>query len=484
MDFDRLTTLLENTPNFGIIRMRKAPLILSFLHWEFKTKNTYSLPFTELVRRLVDYIELLKDEWESTEDQDLNLRARAYLNDWTTRGFLLNSPDPKTGEPQIELSSDTEKVFAWVDEAFNKQRFVGTDSRFRDIFRKLREVVEKSTEDPQVRLKKLDEEKIKIEQEIERIQKTGKVTLLENHQVEENFIEINRMARTLLADFKDVEKNFREIGKQIYEKQSELIYQKGAILGLALDAWSDLRLKPQGRSFYSFLAFLQSDEQKNELKELVDQLYILLDQHNIPYGEDMFLHYLKRHLHKYSERVMESNDKLSEKLNRALAEKALIERKRIRELVHEIRMLALKVKDNPPDDDAFIEVPVFEADIRLPLNRRLVLGGDEEIIHRQADEGILDIADIDWSQIYNQYFVDKNVLMERIHDLLIEHPSVTLKEVLENYPAEKSLTEIITYISIATQHSRHQILAEKEELLPIDINGNRFIKAPLIVFNR
>lgn len=481
MDYLRLTQLFELHPAFGFIRSRKVSLIASFLFMEFRQKSSYRIPYFDLSKRLADYLEYLQDEPEKEEEIDKEKRARLYLDQWTDKGFLIKAPDDKTGEPYIELNAPTEKVLNWIDEAMSQQRFVGTDSRFRDIFRKLKEVVELSTADPALRLEQLEQEKQKLEYEMEQIRQTGKVQIMERHQVEENFIEISRMAKSLLADFKDVEKNFQRIGRHLYEKQVELIHAKGALLEIALNAWTALKNEEQGKSFYAFWNFLQSDSQKEELRQLTQQFYQLLAEHGIPFGEDQFLKHLKRNLHNSGTRVLESNDRLAEKLNRVLAEKSMLERMRILELIGEIRKYAHQAVNDPPEDENFMEVPVFEADIRLPLNKRMVLGPEEDMVLQSQLQEAEEAPD--FSRLFDQFYVDKKELESRIRQLLGSRSSVSLKEVTYHYPVEKGLSEIVTYFSIASQHPRHQILeTEQEEIIYRTHSAS--IHIPKIVFNR
>lgn len=482
MDFHRLAQLFDQYPAFGLIRAYKAPLITSFLYQEFKSKSNYRTPYFDLSKRLTDYMEYLQDEPEANETEDRNLRARLYLDRWTDKGFLIKAPDEKTGEHFIELTSATEKVLNWLEEALHQQRFVGTDSRFRDIFRKLKEVVEYSTADPEIRLSQLEQEKAKLEQEMEQIRLTGQVKIMEKHQVEENFIEISRMAKSLLADFKDVEKNFQHIGRNLYEKQTGLLYTKGSLLEIALNAWLILKDEEQGKSFYAFWNFLQSDTQKEELKQLIQQLYQLLDEHQIKYGEDQFLKYLKRNLHHSGTRVLESNDRLAEKLNRVLAERNVHERMRILELIRDIKQYALQIINDPPQEENFMELPVFEAEIRLPLNKRMVLGPEEDMVVESQQDDEQEVPDL--SQLFNQFFVDKKELESRISFLLNEKKSVSLQEVVEQYPIEKGLSEVVTYFAIASQHPRHEIVADEEEEIIFRPAIGETIKAPKIIFHK
>jgi hypothetical protein len=482
MDHPRLSQLFEHHPAFAFIRARKAPMMAAFLFSEFRQKSNYRAPYFDLSKRLADYLEYLQDEPEKEEDPDNEKRARLYLDQWTDKGFLIKAPDDKTGEPYIELNTSTEKVLNWLEEALNQERFIGTESRFKDIVRKLKEVVELSTANPDLRLEQLEAEKKKLDQEIDQIHLTGKVQIMERHQVEENFIEISRMAKSLIADFKDVEKNFQKIGRSLYEKQTELTYTKGALLEIALNAWAILKNEEQGKSFYAFWSFLESDAQKEELRQLTQRFYELLNELEIAYGEDQFLKHLKRNLLNSGKRVLESNDRLAEKLNRVLAEKSMLDRIRILDLIREIKILAHIVVNNPPEDDDFMTIPVFEADIRLPLNRRMVLGQEEDVVIESQEEEKEDLPD--FSSLFNQFFVDKKILEGRINGLLANKQAVSLKDVISRYPVEQGLSEIVTYFSIASQNPRHEISSSEEEEIVLSNDHQRIIITPKIIFHK
>lgn len=487
MNIEQLNILLNNSPSITLLNARNSPLILSFLYKEFLSTHTTRKTNTELSRKLSDELER-GDDYSEEEDtkalfEDSTVRAKRYLEQWTNKGYLLKSPD-ETGEHWHELTTDSAKTLRWVEELVNRQRFIGTNSRFKDIFQKIKMLVDNSTVDPDKKVHELEEKKLALQKQIDYIKLTGKVDTLDNTQIEEEFSELNRQAKSLLADFREVEENFKKIARDIYEKQSAQVYSKGGLLGLALDAWSELREKPQGKSFYAFWEFLQSDASKEEYKQLIDLLYSLLEERNINYANDPFLRFLKRYLHEHGKYVLESNDKLAEKLNRLLAEKNLMERKRAMELIQEIRQLALQSIDFPPESEEFMKVEVFEADINLPLARKLNYGQQEEIIRRQPGESEEDQGQPDLSLLYNQFVVDKKRLEGNIKQLLQERNEITLGEIVAQRPIEKGLSEVVTYFSIATQQSKNHINKEEQEVIVIDKLNNRKIHIPKIVFKK
>lgn len=483
MNREKLSSLIKDSPSVRLVCAHNAVLILSFFYKEFKSTNTIRRSNAELVRKLADELE----DWneESKEDAkeftgDTTLQAKKYLEQWTEKGYLLKVPD-ETGEHWHELTTDTIKTLEWLEMLLSRQRFVGADSRFKDIFRKIKMLITDSSEDPEQKINELETQKKELERQIALIRETGKVNPLDNTQVEEQFTEVNKMAKALLADFREVEENFKRIARDIYEKQSAQAYTKGGLLGIALDAYEELRQKDQGKSFYAFWEFLQSDASKEEFKGMIEQLYNLLKDRRIEYGNDQFLRHLKRYLHEYGKRVLESNDKLGEKLNRLLAEKALAERKKALELIRDIRTLALQTVNNPPADHPFIEPEVFEAAVDLPLARGLNYGQDDYVIRRQpgTEERATDLPDL--SILYQQFTLNRKKLEENVRKLLLERSSLTLREVTEHYPVEKGLSEVLTYFSIASRYPQSYIDKQEEEVI---IVNEKQVRIPKLYFKR
>lgn len=482
---DQIKNLQEQSPSILLLRAQNAPLILSFLYREFLSANIIRKTNTELIRRLSDLLEAAEvneiDSGEVNLLEDSALRAKRYLELWTNKGYLLKAPD-ESGEHWHELTTDAIKTLRWVEDLINRQRFVGAHSRFRDIFDKIKSLVRNTTTDPAQKIRELEEQQQDLQKQIDYIHQTGKVDTLDSTQIEEEFLELNRQAKSLLADFREVDENFRHIARDIYEKQSAQVYSKGGLLGLALDAWSELRQKDQGKSFYAFWEFLQSDASKEEYKQLIDHLYLLLEERNIRQGNDQFLRFLKKYLHEYGKRVLESNDKLAEKLNRLLAERSLMERKRAMELIQQIRHLALKTIHDPPEG-SFVEIEVFEAEMNLPLSRKLNYGQQDEVIRRQPGEQEETAGSPDFSLLYRQFVVDKKKLESQIRQLLNDRQEISLGEVLAIYPVEKGLSEVVTYFSIATQQPRSSINDAEREWISLN-DQDKKIQIPKIVFKR
>lgn len=484
MDYHKTDMLLSTEASIRIIRANNAPLIISFLHNEFKISHRAAIAHSELIHKLSDFLENVNySDTELTEEpEDIETRSKRYLDTWTDQDYLRKYPND-AGEHFYELTPDAEKVLQWV-EGLEKRAFVGTESRFKDIFKKLKDIVDNTLDDPLAKIKELEKKKKEIEEEIRQIKITQSVITFNETQIKERFYEVNKISKELLSDFKEVEQNFKDIIRNIYEKQSDKSYTKGQIMGYALDAIEELKQKDQGRSFYAFWQFLIADKSQEELKQLIDSVYQLLNDKGIEYEDDKFLKRMKTSLYTAGKKVIDSNKQLSAKLSKMLSEQNMADRRKAMELIADIRNMALKVLNNPPKGDCFISIDGYP-ELNLAMHRPLGEEPQEAIIRNHpGDIAEPDIMDINFDILFNNFGVNKSQLQGHINDLLKDKKQISLAEVIKLHPLEKGLSEVLTYLSIASQSNKHIISDATKEELPIDKTAKKFIRVPQVIYTK
>ncbi len=483
MNYKQVQAILSGSSTIKLLRAKNAPLIISFLYREFKETNQIAIPNYQLVDALVDYLEFLSFSGDIADAplEELQARAKQYLESWCSdeQSYLRKYTDDK-GIDVHELTPDTERAIHWLHDLEEKE-FVGTESMFLDIFRKVKELVENSLDDPDYRLEALQKRKAEIEAKIRDIEISGVVTAFNDTQVKERFYEINRSAKQLLADFREVEQNFRDLVRKIYEKHAEKETKKGAILGYVLDESDTLKQTDQGRSFYTFWQVLMDRSRHEELDRSVDTVYELLGRRKIESSDD-FLNNMKLYLHEAGKKVIDSNHLLVEKLNRILSGQSTLERKRAIELIAEIKRSALKVIEEPPQADRFIEIDGSPV-VHMPMERPLGKEPQDAVFYNHPTEiGSDDLENADFQRLLTQFDINKESLLNRIGVRLNHKPQVTLLEVLEEYPLKDGLAELLTYFSIASQSSKHLINDAKYEKISLQGDTGRVVRIPQIIF--
>lgn len=479
MDHDQLQFDLRQSASVRLLNSQNAPLVLSFLHSSFKREQRASVPYSVLLEQLDATLESLNERNPGIYP----LSAAAYLKQWSdeehqiVRIIVRGSDDETT----VELTADAERALGWVEELY-RHEFVGTESRFLVIFNLLEEIVARSTEDVEQRLAKLELERAAIDAEIARIRESRQVEPLTSTQVKERFLQAGEVARLLLRDFAAVEQNFRSLARNVQEQQLRPEARKGTVVGYVLDADEELHASDQGRSFYAFWEFLTVPAKQDELRALLDTVYTLPALSELAPNYPL-LRRLARALLEAGEKIVQSNHRLAEQLRRLLDDRALAESRRVRELIDAIKLQAVRLADAPPES-AFLWLD-GPPDIGMPMEKLLWEPNVATVFVAQPQAAVDTVADTSIGTLYRQFYVDERQLQRRIETLLETRPSCTLSELLDAYPPEKGIAEIIAYLAIASRDPRHSIDSDVAELVSLPATpeiGEREIAAPRIVF--
>ena len=487
-NYEQIEILIKNSPTLKMIRGGNATLIISFFQAQFKETNEQPIPYNIFIQQLADYLDNLN--YQDEEDNDLNNftldsfnKAKKYIDKWANEQFRYLSiyTDENSKEVMVVPTKYASRVFQ-IMELLKERKFVGTESKFKDIFNKLRELIDNSIDDPAKKIEELEKQKTEIENEIRRIKREQKVTTFENYQIKSRFDDITKLTNELIGDFREVEDNFKIIVRNIIEKQTDKSLSKGKLLQYTFDSLDELKDTDQGKSFYAFWNFLLDDASQDELKMLVEKVYNILEDRNIEY-HDRFLRRAKIVLHSSGRKVWDSNNLLADKLTRIIAEKNLEERKKARETINSIRQLALQMIDKKQIFDTYIEID-GEAEIYLPMERKL---GEEQILSEFNDqpksaENILDLESL--SNLTNFKNVNRKQLLNNIETLLNERDVITLSEVLKEFPATKGLAEILGYISLLQTNDKYILNQNETEYLSFDFENNKFLKTPQVIFSK
>jgi len=343
-----------------LLRARNLPLVVTFLYREFKENEQITIRYQHLIQKLGDFLEEIEygDDDEEIKSGKLILdfdeKAKLYIDRWIESNYLRNVMDDTSKEPLVLLSKHIEKVFQ-VFELLKEKEFVGTESKFRDVFHKLRDIVQNANPDKEKRLEELEKQKQAIDEEIRKIKIGGFVPIYEDYQVKSRYEDVNRLANELIGDFKEVEDNFKEITRRIYERQQQVNLSKGQMLAETFDALYELRATDQGKSFYAFWQFMLDDAGQADFQKLTKEVYQVLEDRGIEVASRS-LRKLKTLLHLAARKVLEKNGILADKLSREIIAKDQLESRKTRELMAAIRSLAIKRLDKPLESDVCLSL--------------------------------------------------------------------------------------------------------------------------------
>ncbi|WKN41774.1 DUF3375 domain-containing protein [Tunicatimonas pelagia] len=470
MHYEDLRYHLDHHVALRFVRKDHAPLIGSFLHHAFKAENHFKVLETELTNRLYDFLSTLN----AGHDPALYpLSPKEYLKQWTQNGFLSRAYEENWDVPIYQLTSGSEMALRWLAD-LDKKSFVGTESRLLQIIRLLEEMVQKTQIDPAERIKLLEKQKEALDQEIAELSVREEPLEPDETQLKERFFELERMARDLMADFREVGENFRSLDRRAREKQLTKTTTRGKMVGEVLDAYDALWQSDQGKSFAAFWELLMNTQQQEALDGMIRQVKQLPQVASL--SSNAVISRLKINLINVGDQVNQSNHQLVAQLRRFLDAQVLLENRRIAETIDTIQTEAVALKDtinwrkpffwldDKPTTDFTMARPLFTPPTRPVIATEVI---EEGVSDHQTDV------------LFEQVYVDPQELQRRIRKLLRQHGQVSLQEVTRHFPIEKGLTELLTYLNLASQDSR--TVVDTEVVEEIEVRDKKYSEEPFLV---
>lgn len=479
MDYRTLEALRRTHPAWRLLVADHAPLVASFLCQSFILPNTRSWPRQDLASRLEDYLFHLREQL----GEDVFPRpAVQYLDDWASddRAWLRKYYVANADEPQYDLTPAAEKAIDWLV-TLGQRHFVGTESRLMAVFELLRQLAEGTEVDPETRIEELEKRKAQIDADIKRI-RDGQLFLMDATQVRDRFLLMSGTARGLLSDFREVEQNFRNLDRDVRARIAGWEDGKGALLQEIFGQRDMIADSDQGKSFRAFWDFLMSPARQEELSELLQVVFKLeAVQELTPDRRLLRIHYDWLEAGEVAQRTVA---RLSEQLRRYLDDQAWLENRRIMQLIREVEQHALSIRDRIPEAAPFMTLDEPAPDIELGMERPLYTPPFKA---RFSGEALIEGGtDISADALFDQVYVDKRRLATHIRRALQTRNQVSLAELVEVYPIEQGLAELIAYLSLAAEDRAAFIDdTHTQTLVWTDSDGHgRQATLPLVIFNQ
>lgn len=476
MDYEYLTGLRSNHPAWRLLNAEHAPLVISFLSRAFLEPNVRTSSEQELVARLDDYLHHLR---ERLGEGAFPRRAKEYLHDWAddARGWLRRYYPADSDEPHFDLTPACEQAIQWLA-GLEQRQFVAAESRIRLVFDLLHEIAHRTESDPAARIAELERRRETIDEAIGQVRE-GRLELMDPTQLRERVLQVADTARALLADFRQVEQNFRDLDRQVRERIATWDGSKGEVLDEMFGERDIIAESDQGRSFRAFWDFLMSPARQDELRALLDRTLALE-----PVAELEIDPRLRRVHHDWlnaGEVTLRAVARLSEQLRRYLDDQAWLENRRIMDIIRDLEQHALAVREAAPPG-VLMDIDEPHPKVGLPMDRPLFTPPVKPYITaQQLEEGGADMA-VD--ALFERVHVDKDRLRARLRQSLRTKDQICLEELLEAYPLEQGLAELIAWLSIATGDGCAAIDETRLERVTWTDNGGRERHAtfPSVVF--
>jgi len=476
---ERLLIHFETSPAIRLLQAKSAPAVIGFLFQSFKKTHTIAVPHSDLLAALCVYQEHLQE----TGSDALRDRPEEYLRDWSSadKRWLHRFLEAGCTEPLYQLTPHSESVIEYLEQALQQDlTFVGTESRLRLVMQTLEDLLIGASDDPELRLQHLREEQERIAREIAEIEQHGRVTTFAPTRIREQFALAVRMLKQLQGDFRAVEEQFKEITRDVQQRQVQGLDSRGGILSDALGAEDELKQQDQGVSFFEFVKFIQSPEQQDRLHAVIRKLLQLRELAEQSEGLEA-IRFMLRSLLEEAEKVLRTTRRLSASLRRLLDTRTHQERRRVGELLRQIRILSGAMSGDPPrqigleiEDTLRICAPLSRTDWSARAHFETV-----DLTEHFSDEAQRREAFLRFQQLRP---IDWNGMRRRVRQAVEAYGSRTLRELLEDQPPE-GLVEVVGYLQIACDDG-HLIRTDASEdiVIPDGDQDRLAITVPLVTF--
>jgi hypothetical protein len=180
--------------------------------------------------------------------------------------------------------------------------------------------------------------------------------------------------------------------------------------------------------------------------------------------------------------VRGTQNQLSAQLRRFLDERSRLENTRINRLIQSIEQEILQNKDQLAEENFSANLDDVSAEINIPTRSLykapLVLDKQSKIV--EADG-----TSVSASALFAIEVVDDRLLLARIRKCLESRSPVSLEEVLQRFPPEKGLSELVAYLRIGSQNKKAMV--DESETFVISLNmasHRRKVSVPVVLFSR
>ncbi len=487
-NFEFLEQLKEQSIALKLLRSPHFPLIGSFFYQAFIRKNRRSVPYQELISLLDYYLTDINESYQQSDNTDKYPKsARSYLDDWISNkgGYLRKYLPINTDEPECDLLPDVEKALRWLEEMQGKS-FVGTESRLKLLLQLIGELVHGTSEDQQSKLATLEQKKAEVEQQIQAV-KLGMDLGYSKTQVREKMYLIADMSRQLLGDFRQVEANFRDLDKATRKKITLGGLQKGNVLDAVFNDQDIIDDSDEGKSFGAFFELLMHGDMRESMRGDLKALLNL--EHSKEFANnDELLQHLYSYLLEAGAKVNGTKVQITDQLRRYIQEQSQ-DNKRILELIREVEAKVHQIDDSELlATKNFVELDSFQIQVSPLFSRNLY-----QVKQQEAFDVILNDEqhsdDVDLSKLFEVSHINEFELQKQIdHCMQNHHGQATLAQVIEKYPIQYGLDEVLTYVKLACEQTVTAHINQNTSQIVVwntDINGcQRQLSLPTITFVR
>ena len=436
---------LREQPVWRLLAANNAPEILALLQTHLLDEKK-GIPASVLYEYLEKDLETLRAQGE-----DLPQTAQAYASNWLADGYLVRRFPSGAAEEQYELTAGAATAIRFINSMLER-RTAATESRLSTVIQQLTRLAEETEPDVEKRITTLLEERDRIDREIAAVQQ-GHMRTLPEERALERIRDTLDLAGELASDFRYVRDEFDKLNRELRERIMDDEGSRGQVLD-ALFAGVDLIGNSEaGRTFHAFWNLLTDPEQNATLDAALDAVLSREFACHLQSHERRFLLKIVPSLLEQGRMVHDVLQYFARSLKQFVQSREYLEQKRINNLLKEAQCAARELKENIKATDS-IHQALQLTSVRLrSVDQWVLFDPSENTISKgvSASEPASVGFDI-ISELVAHSEINFRLLEENIRAALKEHKSVTVAEVIQQFPANQGLGSVVGYLALGSRY--------------------------------
>ncbi len=439
-----------------MLRGRNAPVAIAILDKQLGGESR-RVAAPVLFERIGDDLEELR-----SHGFDLPQTAQQYCAEWRSAGILIRRAAEDVREETLELSQGALTAIRFAAQLSAPSASV-TESRLATVIERLRTLARDTDPDISSRLRALQDERARLDAQIERVA-AGDVDVLAPEHAAERLRDILALVDEVPADFARVRSELEGLNRDLRERLTEQEGSRGAVLddiflGVDLLASSDA-----GRSFAGFYALLLDPERGIEFEESVQDVLGRDFMDTVTGQQAKSLRRILPTLQDRSSEIHGVMTAFSRSLRRFVQSQEFLEDRVInRELRSAVR-LALDTSDTvKPYAKTALTLNLSSVPLDSVSSLSLHNPGDfaapDHVVAHAAEP--VDIEQL--RELARASDIDMEELRESVNTALVELSAATISDVLALRPATQGVASVVGLLVLAEEHARP--LEGREEVI-------------------
>lgn len=394
--------------------------------------------------------------------------ARAYCSEWRAAGYLVRRPAEASRGETFELSASALTAIRFLAQ-LARPRQTATESRLAGIAGQLRQLAVDSDPDAVRRIERLEAQRTAIDAEIDAINR-GESRALDRERGLERIRDIVALAEDIPSDFARVRGEFEDLNRDLRARVIESDEAQREVLDEIFRGVDLIDQSEAGRSFSSFSSLVLDPERGQEVEEDIRSVLERDFAADLSAADRKFLRRLLRTLKARSSEIHGVVTVFARGLRRYVQsqdfERDRVLRRELRDALAAAHTASAHIKPFSPTE---AELELSAVQLRsvgaIHVHDPSANDAPENVVAHVAETVSLEVL----RAIARETEIDFTELTRNINTLLSEHrkardpdgetiasentdePAVTVREVLDAFPATQGVASVAGLLLLGAQ---------------------------------